>query len=815
MTEEILQEFKDSEIFFSTQAIWDSSPHPNNFELTVSKIKDIIPHLTSGKAYSFSSFKDGKRSINNYSGSHAIVLDMDKPGKIYTIEKVKHKLIKHKIPAIIITSKSHQKKKNDNPPCDRYHIIVFTPIIKNKDNYKTTAKEISKLIFNEKDDTSCHECSRMFFSSPSDAEVYFIYDKDFSLFPEKEADTSIKLKTSRTIHSLSSTTISEEVFDEFQRHINDCGLKYKISHYNETNGTINFFRDKDDSKPGCYMFLENNKIYDDSYDVVDTTIYSLKQIHEANTNNKIDLEELRQLHLKKMLDGIDINCRINLLKSSEGAGKSTLITKIKDKFNVERSVILFKSYEQLEDKKVLFKKHHPNLNIDIAYGTDKILSLNGIDVNDYKIKKLIIYSKDLETGVRYIDLEKTLEKLNLDPRLSQKIWDMKRRSDALCSNGIEIDILLMVEDKFKVEVLLKGSMVKEKLIIFDEFYSNTWFAYRGLTSYETMNATVRTKLGPNIEFQEAWEGVFVDVVKEKKHWYDFFQGNIVILSTEEVASDYIKKNIPNGNIIDITTTFYTDNNKFNFWSIQPKMLNRENKQKLSIAFISNGYYNLGDGIQSNYNNVNMRGKNMFVQFKDKSLNVVASHPHPSEIAIYRKNLNLTSDEARDMIMIDNINQQLGRVAGFRHLVNPKEVNVFIPNNIIYNISPKLRYITKSIHKTPTNIDKISHRIISTLQSKICGYASNSDMYLNSLGARVSRVAEVILKKTKEEAIKLIPALSSIKLEIYNRGKELIDRLSNNLGKIEIKNSSILYSDFIDFRKYSNQLLTMSYLMQNE
>src|SRR4030065_1659334 len=741
MTEEILQEFKDSEIFFSTQAIWDSSPHPNNFELTVSKIKDIIPHLTSGKAYSFSSFKDGKRSINNYSGSHAIVLDMDKPGKIYTIEKVKHKLIKHKIPAIIITSKSHQKKKNDNPPCDRYHIIVFTPIIKNKDNYKTTAKEISKLIFNEKDDTSCHECSRMFFSSPSDAEVYFIYDKDFSLFPEKEADTSIKLKTSRTIHSLSSTTISEEVFDEFQRHINDCGLKYKISHYNETNGTINFFRDKDDSKPGCYMFLENNKIYDDSYDVVDTTIYSLKQIHEANTNNKIDLEELRQLHLKKMLDGID--------------------------------------------------------------------------VNDYKIKKLIIYSKDLETGVRYIDLEKTLEKLNLDPRLSQKIWDMKRRSDALCSNGIEIDILLMVEDKFKVEVLLKGSMVKEKLIIFDEFYSNTWFAYRGLTSYETMNATVRTKLGPNIEFQEAWEGVFVDVVKEKKHWYDFFQGNIVILSTEEVASDYIKKNIPNGNIIDITTTFYTDNNKFNFWSIQPKMLNRENKQKLSIAFISNGYYNLGDGIQSNYNNVNMRGKNMFVQFKDKSLNVVASHPHPSEIAIYRKNLNLTSDEARDMIMIDNINQQLGRVAGFRHLVNPKEVNVFIPNNIIYNISPKLRYITKSIHKTPTNIDKISHRIISTLQSKICGYASNSDMYLNSLGARVSRVAEVILKKTKEEAIKLIPALSSIKLEIYNRGKELIDRLSNNLGKIEIKNSSILYSDFIDFRKYSNQLLTMSYLMQNE
>src|SRR4030067_1608070 len=755
MTEEILQEFKDSEIFFSTQAIWDSSPHPNNFELTVSKIKDIIPHLTSGKAYSFSSFKDGKRSINNYSGSHAIVLDMDKPGKIYTIEKVKHKLIKHKIPAIIITSKSHQKKKNDNPPCDRYHIIVFTPIIKNKDNYKTTAKEISKLIFNEKDDTSCHECSRMFFSSPSDAEVYFIYDKDFSLFPEKEADTSIKLKTSRTIHSLSSTTISEEVFDEFQRHINDCGLKYKISHYNETNGTINFFRDKDDSKPGCYMFLENNKIYDDSYDVVDTTIYSLKQIHEANTNNKIDLEELRQLHLKKILDGIDINCRINLLKSSEGAGKSTLITKIKDKFNVERSVILFKSYEQLEDKKVLFKKHHPNLNIDIAYGTDKILSLNGIDV------------------------------------------------------------LLMVEDKFKVEILLKGSMVKEKLIIFDEFYSNTWFAYRGLTSYETMNATVRTKLGPNIEFQEAWEGVFVDVVKEKKHWYDFFQGNIVILSTEEVASDYIKKNIPNGNIIDITTTFYTDNNKFNFWSIQPKMLNRENKQKLSIAFISNGYYNLGDGIQSNYNNVNMRGKNMFVQFKDKSLNVVASHPHPSEIAIYRKNLNLTSDEARDMIMIDNINQQLGRVAGFRHLVNPKEVNVFIPNNIIYNISPKLRYITKSIHKTPTNIDKISHRIISTLQSKICGYASNSDMYLNSLGARVSRVAEVILKKTKEEAIKLIPALSSIKLEIYNRGKELIDRLSNNLGKIEIKNSSILYSDFIDFRKYSNQLLTMSYLMQNE
>lgn len=105
----------------------DNSQNPTRFEV----IENYSPDIFKQRHYSTCMFKDGARLNANVEEVTGIMLDFDKD---ITIEQFKESYKDYEW--ILITSRSHQKWKKDNPPCDRFHVIFPTGPFKPWSGYR-------------------------------------------------------------------------------------------------------------------------------------------------------------------------------------------------------------------------------------------------------------------------------------------------------------------------------------------------------------------------------------------------------------------------------------------------------------------------------------------------------------------------------------------------------------------------------------------------------------------------------------------------------------------------------------------------------
>jgi len=151
-----------------TVANHNNAKNPNGFvHYQTVEFSDIPQMVMSGYCYCACKLKDEYRVDNNFEGFvDVLIIDIDDS---CTIEQAK--IIFKQYEYFIVTSKSHQKDKN-GLVCDRFR--VFLLLDKTIDDRKTMEEVyigfINKYPFV---DVKCKNVSRFFYSSPSDALVFY------------------------------------------------------------------------------------------------------------------------------------------------------------------------------------------------------------------------------------------------------------------------------------------------------------------------------------------------------------------------------------------------------------------------------------------------------------------------------------------------------------------------------------------------------------------------------------------------------------------------------------------------------------------
>lgn len=740
----------------ATPVIFKETDYPN-MEVF---IKDMIKNKLK---YAPSLFSRGYRSQANFVAAQFVVLDVDEP----TIEQseIEDNIKSLGLNAVIVTSKSHNKLKS-NVKCARYHIFIMlseSPLTHN--SYKATCRELSDTICLGNDDKKCHDGARFFYPSPKDAEItYFHGDNLFDPIVIDAGNAHKHLPRMADQQFDSGYNVTKENVKLYQNYINRfAGLKHVIAKHNPTNNTFNLFRNEDDANAGCFMLANDNRIFDNNNNVkVATTNYSFSQIAEASDNSKIDTEVLRTETHKKIIDSIDVDEDFNVIITSEGCGKSALAPAYLKKFNVKRGVMVCKGYDQLYNKKKMFKLKYPDLKIEIMLGAERFLTKFKVHESEW------LWATDEDTGDKYISLFKTIEASEIDSCQKSLAIRELTKYENIVKHEHDVDIILMVEDKLKAEALLKNNFLDD-LIIYDEFNPSHFFQDRVATEHEKFCG----KFDDRMYQQETWQGFFTTMIKEKHNYFEKLRGKKIVLSTENKAIDFFTKHYKSVNIINRKNTFSTP--KAHIYSVAPKMLNRDNKNYLSSALRSNNYICFGNGINSKINHVSMLGQNFHGVFNsDDKFTVFVTQPSPEELAPIMKNLNISDKEATILLLSDVLNQYLGRFNGYREEITYAEFNMIIPNNLINDILPHLRYVchihrslTDRYNKTKRNSVKNFTKILHTVavDLNIIKFAS-VNMYMKSLFNKT-----VAFMKNIDESIGITSKLRSMGVSLYKYSKE--------------------------------------------
>jgi len=172
---------------------------------------DIPDMVTSGMNYCACKLVDEYRLDDNFDGCvDVLIIDVD---DTCTLDMAK--LIFQKFEYYIVTSKSHQKLKND-VVCDRFRLFIpldETVHIRQKmemiyDNFIQTYDFI---------DTSCRNVSRFFYSSPKDAIVIKNSGSKYKtkLNPKDDDDTITKPTQEVKTTSVKASWLGEKVDDVF------------------------------------------------------------------------------------------------------------------------------------------------------------------------------------------------------------------------------------------------------------------------------------------------------------------------------------------------------------------------------------------------------------------------------------------------------------------------------------------------------------------------------------------------------------------------------------------------------------------------
>lgn len=154
--------------------------------------EDIPKMIMSGFAYASGKFKDGHRLDVNYEGEEdVLILDIDE-----NVTLAQSRVIFKKYTNFIITSKSHQKEKN-NIVCDRYRVFLKleSTLHEPEDRVNFINNVFSNFPFVDK---SCRNSSRFYYSSPDNAEVYYNEGKLFPVITIKAEERALEVKTECT-----------------------------------------------------------------------------------------------------------------------------------------------------------------------------------------------------------------------------------------------------------------------------------------------------------------------------------------------------------------------------------------------------------------------------------------------------------------------------------------------------------------------------------------------------------------------------------------------------------------------------------------
>lgn len=159
------------------------------------EFENIPEMVTAGYAYASARFKDNHRLDINYEGyEDVLILDIDEK---VSIDQAR--IIFSKYTNFIITSKSHQIEKN-NIVCDRYRVFIKLETTLNDSN---TRDSFISNIFSTYSfvDLKCKNPSRFYYSSPSNAEVFYNIGKDMPIIQIPTGVEATKTeKTSPTIN---------------------------------------------------------------------------------------------------------------------------------------------------------------------------------------------------------------------------------------------------------------------------------------------------------------------------------------------------------------------------------------------------------------------------------------------------------------------------------------------------------------------------------------------------------------------------------------------------------------------------------------
>jgi hypothetical protein len=770
-------------------------------------LRDMIEDISvNGVPYAPSFYKPingdyGFRDSKNFVGTgQFIILDVDNPG--ITSKEVFERIKAKKYTGFIMPSKNNNVLKANGIQCERFRVWIAmenpTDVI---EEYNQLAKQLSKELCDSKDDHTGHSAIRYYDPSKPEA-LHELMTFDGINFPildtsQIEYDDTKKY----TVKNVRHITTPEGI-DSCQKHIQSIGLKHIISRYNESNHTFNLHRNSEDKNPGCFTSIDNNVIRDK--ETVTPIFYSFGQILQAEDNSKKSLDILATETYDKILANLDKHKdrEYNIVLTSEGLGKSSLVPKYQKIYGTDRVVLLCKSYDQLENKKEMYTKMFPSLKVAIIKGGEKFLRDYDISESEW------MYSMDEETGDEFINLRKTIEYCDIDPRVKQEALNEIEYYEKIIDRIIKIDIILMVEEKLKVEVLIKKNFTsKRELIVWDEFHFEGWIKDR---TVQDKDFRVKANIDKIFE-QETWNEKFKVKMIESKNWdwRKLIEGKKMVLTTENIVTVFFEKKFKSGefNIIDERVVFKTPD--VHIWPLAPTLLRKANgnKEKIATGLRLNGFTVMGNGIQSKINNVSMKGQNYHDKFSsEEELALLLTQPSPDEIAPLMRNLDLDSDQATLLLMQDNLNQYIGRCNGFRKDLKVKGYNILIPNNLVHEILNEARYICpikrirdKNKKDTAFNLHTNSklEKILFTMDIHHgVRKVMNKKLYLTSLMDRVKNFIDNI-------DIELIKCAKTMK----NFWSYKVDKASykQKMKNLVERHSQVIYSQLLKNKNTSDVL----------
>lgn len=200
---------------------------------------DIPLKVKSGFCYSACKFKDNYRLDSNYEGCEdVLILDIDDECNIEQAQK-----IFSEYHYFIITSKSHQKLKNDKV-CDRFRI--FIELEETINNFELREKFINNIMDRYSFvDKACKNRSRFYYSSPFDALV--LHNKGCKMKIIDIENTFIHTETKKEIKSIN--------YDEV--YILDFLTGLWVNKYGESLENENTFDNIESKLKGACVILDN------------------------------------------------------------------------------------------------------------------------------------------------------------------------------------------------------------------------------------------------------------------------------------------------------------------------------------------------------------------------------------------------------------------------------------------------------------------------------------------------------------------------------------------------------------------------------
>jgi hypothetical protein len=366
-----------------------------------------------------------------------------------------------------------------------------------------------------------------------------------------------------------------------------------------------------------------------------------------------------------------------LLRTSEGFGKSTTIVEELIK-NQKKIMFCCASNTQVAEKLESFKHHNPQRVISTGALFEETCGF-----------KLITKEKQCLWDISPVDDDKTIDLMVKESKLTH--------SEAA-------EALNLIKEEAKSSRLLHSSLI----ITTFEMGSVLYTAALGHTGY----TVVLDDPNASTFFTEDWgfnEQTQLPELKETRTKEEVIfgkkfemQDQIIWTTTEKLTAEIIKLHHPETFTLDVEENLDNDNL---ILLIPTKLVRSHLKQvipemhKCIISETKDIVHFISDGVQAEHNLLSSKGKNTL---KGNSV-VVVSYPHPHEVLNTMAALEDTmlQFEVRNQIVVDKLNQALGREHGNRStgshsvvLCDPAFTSV-IKNKVRYKVN-EIKLMTRKV-----------------------------------------------------------------------------------------------------------------------